>query len=611
MFISRIRRIIWPDITFTLILVMLIFYFVKVYQYSFNYQIYFNENYSLSFYSSLTFSLYLLWLIFKREISNFTVYSLIFLIILLFYSYLYPNRQELAVIFSVFLCFHFFFEIGLNNLKQIITIFFLLFVFNTLLCTYTILQKGTIEGIINNSGIIGIYSAIHLPILFYLVSLSLRKLTNTKKSTTSNILVLIILSLILIATLVIIIESNSRTALWTAILLILLQLNKVRLSFLTKLRFGNTLKLFFILGIVAIITILILQFYHLSQVKQASFSGRLLMFKIAYAHLFDNFWFGVGFGNFSWHFPQWQEDFLKTYRIGKEAHSLFNAGETYVILNEYLQLLISVGFFFFLVITVFIILIFKAKSKFLGASLFYLKCTIFGILFSGLTSYPFHVNLILLFFFCCISFCIRVDKRLHFVFIVKKRNPVFKLFFFILFSFSIFTSYVYLQKSNAVVKWHKIVSSDNIFKEKENMYNEIFPQLNNDGKFLADYGAFIVENISKGEKNFLNRSINLLEKAKTKFISKNEIESLGYAYWMKKDYQKSIHYFQWLDNYQPYLFEPKLALMHLYIELKNFKKAKEMALMITNMPPKVPSLRIEEIKKETQELIRIYGLEKY
>lgn len=164
---------------------------------------------------------------------------------------------------------------------------------------------------------------------------------------------------------------------------------------------------------------------------------------------------------------------------------------------------------------------------------------------------------------------------------------------------------------NAISRWHSLKSTYLSPFKQDSTYQKLYPYLKEDGKFLTDYGTFILENRQNLRSTDLNKAISFLETAKKMFISKNMMEALGYGYWMKKDYEKAICCFEWIDNFVPYLFEPKLALMNINLQLGNFRKSKEIGILIIKTPPKIPSDEVNKIKEEAKYLIKKYDLYKF
>lgn len=531
-----------------LIFLFLIFYFVSTYQYAFNYQILFNENYNLSCYCCFFLGCYSLNLVAKNKLSYYSIISLAIQVGLLLYSYLYPNREYLIVLLCSFTWFFSCQNIRLRYLRYIIFVFFLLFVYNTLICFYSILTLGVINGIMNNYGIVGIYTAINLPVIFFIIIQQIRK-RNADTTYKDNIILFCLFTILMMA-FTIITKSESRTAIITSFILMVMFAKKL---------YGNLAndKFAFISKITGIILFLILTVnfsFYISQAKERSFSGRLLMLKIAGSHSFDNFWMGTGVGRFSWFYPQWQADYFRKFASDSILPLVTNAGESYIILNEYLQLYLSIGIIGTVILVFLFVRILTAKSSKFDLLYFSIKAVVVGVLVSGVASYPLHVNIIIILFTTCLSIMVTLNNRKSNVFLELSKNTNFnmvgKAFCIIALFLCCFLGTKYWYKINAVAQWHGLKNDYSSFENDDKVYREVYPYLKHDGKFLTDYGTFIWENSLKSQPTKIQESIKILQCANRNFITRQGMESLGYAYWLKEDYKNAIYCFEWVDNFQ-------------------------------------------------------------
>lgn len=343
----------WFSLTFITAYLVLIFYFITEYQYAFNYKALFNESYKLSFFCSLFLCLYIVKVLVKKKVSYYLFISTFILTGLLFYSYDYPNREYLSIVLCLCICFFSYAIIGLRYFKFVFYIFFLLFAYNLIICIYSAINEGAIRGIINNSGILAIYMAINIPVLFFFAIHLIYKTHFLQVFKRIDLLFLLFLISIIITVFTIILKSESRTAILTMLILIVLYVKKFNILILKNRFFSTTV---WVTCGLAITIVLLNHIINLSSTKESSVKGRFIMYKIASSHLLDNFWLGTGLGRFSWFYPQWQAEYFKSHSDYLSKSLLRSSGECYIILNEYLQILLSVGligtvmpgFFFFL-----------------------------------------------------------------------------------------------------------------------------------------------------------------------------------------------------------------------------------------------------------------------
>jgi len=410
------------------------------------------------------------------------------------------------------------------------------------------------------------------------------------------------LIIILLITYVVILRSESRTALFTSIIILCLYAKKLNNK---EKRVPNVVKLVIALMLVFFIYYI----FNLFIAKEASLSGRVIMIRIAIIHVFDSFWWGTGLGRFNWFYPQWQASYFENLPPNSNPPLVRNVGETYIIFNEFLQIFLSIGLIGTIVFIALFVIVFRLKSS-RFVSLFYtLKCTILGVMVSGITSYTLHVNLLLLILVAYISILLMLNERKFVMLTLTQKRGNFNSFniIFCVSSLSVvlFLSSQFWFKMSAVSEWHEIREQHIEFERKEYSYCKIYPFLKNDGKFLTDYGIYLLENMSTTvEPKKLDLTIKTLESARGYFLSKDVVLYLGYANWAKGNLKDAISNFEWVGNFLPYLFEPKIALMKLYLETGDIMKARNLGEWIIQTEPKVPSEEVEMIKNEADFLMK-------
>lgn len=253
-----------------------------------------------------------------------------------------------------------------------------------------------IKGSLQNSGAYACYLVVQLPIFLFVAS-------NWKPGSHFNIIKnnrkciflfgRIIFAVISLLTIFIIIQTKSRTA--------YIAVSITTLSWLL-LENGNqfwkkvkSVPLMSSATFAGIVTIIIACGYYLFGLKKMSAVGRLLCADVTWRHIKDDFWIGTGIGRFTWYYPQWQAQYFQT-KLNPPIDYFLSAGESYIIFNEYLQLFKEVGFIGFILLIVAIILFFRTTSSTHKKLLRAVKLCMIAILSSAVTSYSFHVNVLLL-----------------------------------------------------------------------------------------------------------------------------------------------------------------------------------------------------------------------
>ena len=548
-------------------------YSLALYPFAFNFEENERGNYTIAFLTIFSATTYSLLSVFDKEdklgYSNF-----IFFILLGFEVYWISTGNEYASVVGAFCiqsCLLNF--LSIERLKIIMYAIVALYIAQIIFGGYSLIDddKHSLEGSLHNSGVFSMFSIIFIPLFSYLM----QKHFEGK-------LFKILYSVYILVIILIILLTKSRTSLIAVIIVFVLPLCiswiktqttalKAILSFLT-IFFG------------------ILIFNYLYFLKSGSSSGRLLMLEVAFSHVKDNFWFGLGLGKFTWYYPQWQADYFKSFFNPSPSYFL-SAGETYVVFNEFLQLFITIGAVGFIPISILLIRLFRIKPRIEEKLFKMIKTTFLLILCCSLTYYAIHVNTILL----LISLFVVVSAK---VYQVAPLFPVrgFNIYGKILVFSAAFLSLIFsFQKYYATLKWSETKSGISNFVDiHKPESNFIFSALQNDGKFLAEYGNYIFEH--GGD---LKTPTDYLERSKHTFISRKSVENLAYLYLQQKQYENAAENFEWLVNYMPNIYSYRLELLRIYQKTTLNSKAKKMALEILKMPVKIPSKEVDLIKLET------------
>jgi hypothetical protein len=454
-------------------------------------------------------------------------------------------------------------------------------------------QDDTMTGSFKNTGVLAIYLSTVTPSLLFVFGL-----TQPRKKRIPAFLG----SLLFIVVLFIVGKNQSRTALISLVLIAAVlffyhvQNRYKSLGRQISIKIKVVYFLGMALGFFAVIV-------YSSSIKQMSAAGRVLLNRIAIRHIGDHFWLGTGLGRFTWYYPQWQSDYF----LHNPGESLrLSAGESYIIFNEYLQLFETIGFFGIIPFIGILAWFFTTRST-QRSELAVLKLTVVAILACGFTSYPLHVNVVFFYFILCFCLAFRLDERTGYLAGViricsgpakiSKKIRIGVLIICLL-GFAYCMPGV-IRREVAADSWQKTKEASLTYSSQKYMYTNIYPILQEDGKFLTDYGIFLLDDSLEAPD-----ALAILVRAREKFISRESMMALGNAYWKVKDRQNAIACFNFVKNYIPYTFEPKYDLMRLYLESGNYSRARSMAAMIINTPAKIPSDKVTFIKKET---LRMFG----
>ncbi len=337
--------------------------------------------------------------------------------------------------------------------------------------------------------------------------------------------------------------------------------------------------------------------YFLFNAKQGSSFGRMLMIEVSFKHINEYFWFGTGLGNFTFLYPNWQSEFFNNTQSIHNRYFL-SAGESYVIFNEFLQLFMSIGAVLFSCLSFLIIRFFLVKKA--HDLLYVIKITFLIILSCSLTYYTLHINIVLIMiaFYSALTFkLLFVEKNIQ-----KKYINILRGINLLTALLAMYVFHISYEKYNAIEGWSMIKNSYDTIGDSEKKIQQIRNQLQNDGKFLADYGNYIYEHESN-----VTDAVYYIEKAHNSFINLESKETLAYLYLEKKDYTKAINAFEWLVNYIPNKFKYRLNLIELYFFTNNKEKALKLANTTLNIPIKIQSKEVDNIKRQITDLITKFG----
>lgn len=458
-----------------------------------------------------------------------------------------------------------------------------------------------LKGSFQNSGVFGFCLVAHLPVVWYcLFHLLKRTLQKAGKPRLAAILTVVIFVAVSVTALFLIFQTQSRSA-WIALVatagagLVTGYFARIKAIISRLPRFVPILCIMCFTGLATVAG------YYLFALKKMSAMGRMMKLSITWDHITDQFWLGTGLGRFSNYYPYWQAAYFKNHPHPPESFFL-SAGESYILFNEPLQLFKEVGALGFLVWGGCLILFFRTKPPKEQRRLFVaLKLVVVSLLVCGFTSYPFHVNyLILMATFC--FFVVVALGRSGWLHNFKMKAPSFftmKPALILTIATLIFTSYKGIKTFYAYNRWdhaadHFSGNDTALIKE----YEAIFPYLSGDRKFLTVYGK-----ASGRDSAAYPKAIMMLEQARQLHLSRIGIERLIDVYKMQGRFREAISHQEWLCNFLPNKFLPKHELMRLYLVNADTLNAKKTAQDILLMPVKINSAEVENVRKEATAML--------
>lgn len=420
-----------------------------------------------------------------------------------------------------------------------------------------------IKGSLQNSGVYAIFLSIHLPIIFYLTK-------------SENKIYKIGAIFLLLITIAVIYCTHSRSA-----YMVVIAFTVLIFSFHLKQLYNKSVYNAFIL--LSTCLALCVAFFMLS-IKQGSTLGRILIWKISFTQFLENFFWGIGYGEFYRYYPVWQIEYFQN--VAASKNEILNADESFVAYSELLQFLVETGIFGFIFFLFFAMWTLKclldAKCEFTK----YIIMILFLILISSSFSYSLHVNAVVFLFIFCLA-VISNNQSKHNVptkcIVSQKISFVFALILII----SLISS---LSTLKYVVQWEKIrndIVSSNVDLEK--YFSNIYPALKQNGKFLLDNSQAIY-------KVDQAKAILLVEEAVKEFPSVATYSFASHLYEINAEYGKAISMLKSLVGLQPYKFATREKLVKMYLQDRDTTNALLEIKTILSMPVKIKSSEVNTVK---------------
>jgi len=426
-----------------------------------------------------------------------------------------------------------------------------------------------IKGHLHNSGVYAIYLVLHLPLVRFFL------LQYTGKKWCFPLLIFVFAAVVFL-----VIITTSRAAILGAISYVIILVFRIELFK----AYRKPLLMLFTLPFIGLIIGLL-------YLKPASAFGRFLIWKITLLRLPEYKWTGVGYGEFSRHYPSWQINYFEHLPAGS-LDEMLSADEVFAAYNEPLQLMVELGIFGTLVISIIFALYLFKRPKKNDHLLEAIRSLLVLLFITSLFSYPIHVNAISIIVVVCMTYATPLlFQRLIF----RGSIAVYIIALILLFPITIKSITMYKTQ----YKWHLI--QDNVFlpeEERLTVYRELYKDLKYNSKFLLDYGSLLytVQDTS---------NIKILEECKAQLITVNVLALLARTCEDEGSLNKAISTQQDLSNYIPFKFSYKDQLIDMYLKNKDTTNANRIANLILNMPVKKNDSKVQSIKKRALQILNL------
>ena len=361
---------------------------------------------------------------------------------------------------------------------------------------------------------------------------------------------------------------------------------------------------------ILLITVLLLSISALAgiyQLKKDSADGRLFGWKISMHAIFKQPVTGVGFGNFPPTFGKEQASYFEQGK-GSQAEARV-AGKGEYAFNEFIKITVEhgmIGLLLFLGFLAALIVPGRKACKRKPLAVMALG-GVSALLAFSMFSYPFSIAPLLLCFFLYAGLLsglahkyTRAIIRLEIPLSIARPTALLSIALLAFLADEMKDQYKAMKswKEGAILKNYKDYTKacEKMLYAKE--------ALSYDGNFLFEYG----QALTKAEKH--EEAIALLHKAAVQTSDPYVFNSLGKSYQALKKYKEAEKAY-WRAYYLiPHKFYPLYLLGKLYDEWQKPEKAVAVANQLLNKKVKVPSLAIDEMKKEMNKILRKYKPEK-
>lgn len=347
------------------------------------------------------------------------------------------------------------------------------------------------------------------------------------------------------------------------------------------------------ISLIALISIIGYWFY---QIRPASANGRMLIWKSTLSMIKDNFWDGVGIGNFVRIYPKYQANQLQNPEMLKRYGIL--AGESEYAFNDTLHLFTELGvigalLFIFIIFYSLIKLHHLVKNKNSADLEFVLICSLFAslmVLFvAGMTAYPLQMLPISLWFWAILAVVVTVttasDSNNT---IILSNYFIKKLTISILIIIVLGYGYFGINKLNGYIIWKENLGKSE-FADKIKPY---IWAMENEGKLYNDIGHFYFINQQT------DQAILYFDKATLCAFNKEYYYDLGKAYEKLGRLSEAMIIYKFLEETIPYLIKPKYLQAEIQYSLGNYKKFIILAQEVVRMEPKVFNSSVELMKRK-------------
>lgn len=328
--------------------------------------------------------------------------------------------------------------------------------------------------------------------------------------------------------------------------------------------------------------------------KSNSTLGRLLIWDVSFDMLKMNWLFGIGLGQFEIQYPIHQAAYFSR---SVSAEFLQVAGMTYYAFNDWLQVAIECGVcgLALFVFAFYSACACRAKDPSARAAK---ACIVTTTLVLSLFFYPLSILPIQALLVFSLALLSSANNDRFSARVISLGPVITKIVYIGLIIACVFVLSQVIRRYKAVQAW-KAAYTAHLFDRKQGLvlYRELIPQLKNNGEFLFNYGALLVEAGKPAEGELI------LRMAKHQFTHIDLYLYLGNAYKAMGKFEAADRSYEFASQMIPSRFYPKYLQAILYQEMGDTIRMQTKAREIVNMDVKVLSPTVHAIRKEMDNLL--------
>lgn len=295
---------------------------------------------------------------------------------------------------------------------------------------------------------------------------------------------------------------------------------------------------------------------------------------------------GYGANSFSLEYNKAKAQYFEN---NSKWEEMKNAGYIYFPNNDFLELTFELGILWISIFGVFILLLFIKKSDSFETAICrtILLCLIIFALTNNILILPVFAII------ACICSVIIINTNDIKVIYELKNRGIYKFA-----GVGLILSFAFIQiaRINAEHKLYKLYEGK-MYLIGENQLQGYLSKVDNKGEELFMGGIILMKNgYQKEGMNYMQTGFERSGKPSIGKILANGLQK-------QKKFAEAETIYTYNKNAEPYRYEARIDLLKLFIETRQYAKAKKMAQEIIDLPVKIPSVAIDDFKKKSKVLL--------